>query len=662
MSRLVAVVGLLVLVSPVLAQTPRRTLPPLEPPGTWTEATPERLLSPTSQLYLRWDGIAAHNEAYKNSIWGPVMAGPTGDSVHAMIARGPKLFGNTLLADPLLEGKSPEELRANLTDLKHAAKLVELIADKGVVVAAEIREPTPTLKGVGAAIGGLLGGKLPSPEALIPDVQLLIIVPDVSEKAEAFNAAIRLLLRKNEYKVEPFSIAGRKGFHFVGGQNGLAVPLHAAWWVEGKHFVFYAGTMKPEAVVGELTANAAKDGLTGNQLFQRCCKNPGYESITRGFVDTARVVSVAKSLAGPFVPGLSQRLDDLGFGNLKAIVFNSGFDGKESRATYDFDLPGERKGLAKVIKQQPLGLKDLPPLPPDVSRFSAMRIDPAAAYEAGISAIETLMFNESFGSEEDAKTPAEKIRLRREYVAKMYDKEVGVNIREDVVPYLGDKVVVFQSPTEGLSIFGTVVCVSLKDSAKVKSVADRIQRGLETLIGATIKVRKKTLGGIEVRELYSRGFGILTPAYAIVGDWLVVSLHPQGVQGFILRTGGKIPSWKPDSATEARLAKLAPDACGIQFCDPKSTAQNMCCIGPLFLGTIGLRNRFNETESDYDPIDVGLVPNAHELSKHLFPNLTVTRDDGKTIRVEVNESFSLPLEVVGLEPLAFFALISLLNN
>jgi hypothetical protein len=39
------------------------------------------------------------------------------------------------------------------------------------------------------------------------------------------------------------------------------------------------------------------------------------------------------------------------------------------------------------------------------------------------------------------------------------------------------------------------------------------------------------------------------------------------------------------------------------------------------------------------------------LSKHLFPNLTVTRDDGTTVRIEVNESFSLPLEFIGFEPL-----------
>ena len=663
MSRTFAVaLGLIAIAAPVMPQTtPARVAAPAVRVAEATEIAPDKLLSPTSQLYLRWDGISAHNAAYKNSMWGPVMAGPTGDNIRDIIALAQKQLRGALLAEPLLEGKPPQELKVSLDDLKQASKLIDLIADKGAIIAAEVRDPVPSNRGVGTAIGSLLGGKLPSVEAVLPDVNVTIIVPDLAEKAESLNALFRLLANKYESKIEPFSVAGRTGFQLVTHSRAMLQPK-VAWWVEGKHFVIYAGTMKPEAIVAEMTANVAKGGVTAHPLHQRCNKNPGYESIARGYVDTGKVVSIAKSLAGPFIPGLGQRLDDLGLGNLKAVLFTSGFDGKESRATYEFDLPGERNGLGKVLKREPLGLKDLPPLPPDVSRFSALRVDPAATYDAGIMLLEPIEIYRLADSEENGKTVPEKLRLRREAVAKQYDKLVGVNIKKDIVPYLGDKVVVFQSPTEGLSVFGTVICVSLKDPVKMKLAAAQVQLGFETLFGAPVKVRKKTLRGYEIRELYSREFGILTPSYAIVGDWLVVALHPQGVQGFILRTKGEIPTWKPDAATTARLAKLPTDGCGIQYCNPQSTAQNLCCIGPMFLGTLDLRNRFRETEADYNPIDVGLVPNAHELSKHLFPNLTVTKDDGKTIRIEVNESFSLPLEAIGLEPLVFGLLITFLNG
>jgi hypothetical protein len=648
------------------ADAPRSPALPLAPVAARVavpETDADKLLSPTSQLYLRWDGVAAHNDAYKKSVWGPVMAGPTGDSIRALLAKAPRLLGGSLLAEPLLDGKPPAQLKANLADIKNVSKVFDLLADKGVIVSAEVREPAPTLKGLGSALGGLLGGKMPGPEALMPDAQLVVIVPDSAGQADVLFSTVRLLFQAVEVPVEQLPAdMNRKGFQMVLPQDGRGppIPLHAAWWVEGKHFVFYGGTMKPAKVMSEMAANAKKGGVTGHPLYQRVHKDPGFESVARGFVDAGKVVGVAKNIAGPFVPGLGQRLDDLGFGNLKAIVFNSGFDGKESRATWEFDLPGERKGLAKVLKQQPLGLKDLPPMPPDVSRFSALRVDPTATYDAGIMVVEALtLFEQPFGVEENAKNPAEAIKARREYLEREFEKILGVSVRDDIIPCLGDKVVMFQSPTEGLSVLGTVVCVSLKDPAKAKAVADRMHRGLETLFSAPIKVRKKTLKGVEIHELYSRGFGIVTPAYAFVDDWLVVSVYPQAVQGFVLRAKGDLERWKPDADTAARLAKLPADGCGIQFCRPQSTAQNLCVVGPLLIGQLALFNRFNnQTESDYDPIDVGLIPNGHELSKHLFPNLTVTRDDGKTVRIEVNESFSLPLEFIGLEPVVLFAVIA----
>ena len=617
------------------------------------DPAPEALLPPTTQLYVRWDGVAAHNDAYKKSAWGPAMAGPTGDSVRALLAMGPKLLGASSLAEPLLAGQDPAELRATLADLKAAEKLVGLIADRGVIVAAEVREPAPTLKGVGAALGGLIGGRAPGAEALIPDVQLLAVVPGAGANADVLNGSIRLAFKKGENKVEAFAAAGRKGYRFVPPKDG-APPYTAyfAWWAEGAHFVLYAGTRRPEAVMAEMTANAKAGGLTAHPLYRRCAKLGAFESVARGFADTGKAVGLAKSLAGPFVPGLRERIDATGLGGLKAVVFSSGFEGKESRALYEFDLPGERKGIAKALKAAPLALADLPPLPPDVSRFSALRLDPAATYDAGLGLVEVLTMQQEFGVEEGQKNPAALITARKEYLAREADKFLGISIKDDLLPHLGDKLVVFQSPTEGLSVFGTVICVSCNDPAKVKAAMDRVQRALEAVANSPVKVRKKTLMGVELREFYARGFGVVTPTYAVVGDWLVMAGHPQPVQGVILRTKGDLEKWKPDAETAKRLAKM-PAGCGLQFCNPKSTAQNLCCVGPLFLGAFGLRNAFSENnETDFNPIDVGLVPNGHELSRHLFPNITVTRDDGTTVRVEVNESFSLPLEVIGLEPLA----------
>ncbi len=613
---------------------------------------PDHLLSPTTQLYVKWDGVTAHRSAYEASVLGSVMRSPTGDTIRALLAKGPQLLGSSLLADPLLDGKPPEELKAVHADLKNAEKVLELILDKGAIIGAEVTEPRPTLGGLGKALGGLLSGEGPSPESFLPDARVLVIVPNAADRSEVLFGSIRLLVRQERsLRAEPLKAElGRQGFELI--QQDKGNPIRAGWWMEGPHFVFYAGSASVESAIQGVQANAAKGGITTNPLFKRTLKTAQFESVARGYVDAAAVVGLAKRLAGPFVPGLAQKVDAIGLGNLKAVVFTSGFQGKESRALYEFDLPGERQGLAKVLKPSPVTLDDLPPLPPDVSRFSMLRVDFPAAFDALLTAADIIGSGESFGVEDQAKTPAEATRLRKEYLEREINKTAGIDVRNELLPHLGDKIVIFQSPTEGLSLFGTVVCVSVKDPSQARTAADRLNRALEALASGPMKIRRKELRGVEMREVYGRGFGVLTPTYAVVGDWLVIAAHPQPVQGLILRHKGEIAKWKPDADTAARLAKMPKDAIGLQFCRPESTAQNLCVIGPLFISTLTRFNSFNNN-AEFDPIDIGLIPNAHELSRHLFPNLTYTRDDGKTIRIEVNESFSLPLEFIGFEPMMF---------
>jgi len=610
---------------------------------------PEKLLPPTTQFFVRWDGIAAHKGAYKKSIWGGVMAGPTGDSIRTLLAAGPKLLGSVVLADPLLQGKPPAELKAHLVDLKATEKLVDLIADRGVLIAAELRPPTPSLRDAAQALGGLINGKEPDTDLLMPDAQLILIVPDVGDKAEVLFSAFRTIVRVTDGEIKPFQSGGRKGF-CLNRDKGLQ-DTHIAWWVEGKHFVYYIGPRKPEVVISEMQTNAKKGGLTEHPLFQRCCKPGKFEVVTRGFADTGRLMTLAKGLAGLFVPGLKERLDSNGISSLKSIVFTSGFDGKESRALWEFDIPGERRGLAKAIVNKPLGLNDLPPMPPDVTRFSALRLDPTATYDALVGLVEFLSMEKEFGVENDVgkNTPAA-IQARKEYLMREADKLLGISLKDDLLQHLGDKVVMFQSPAEGFQVLGTVVCISVKDAAKVKTATARLQGVVESLTGRPVKLRKKMLKGVEIREFHSSGFAFVTPTYAVVDDWLVIAAYPQPVQGFILRAKDKLARWKPDAETAKRLAKLPADGCGLQYCSPKSTVDNLCTLGPIFFGVLGaLDSGGDEADSIADQLDLSLIPNAHELNRHLFPNLTVTRDDGKTISVEVSESFSLPLEFVGIE-------------
>lgn len=613
---------------------------------------PEKYLPPGTQVYVRWDGVTPHQAAYDGSALGSVMKGPTGDAVRSLLAQGPKLLGNALLADPLLAGKPPEELKAVHADLRHLDKLIGLLADNGVIVAAEVKEPRPTLKGIGQALGGLLGGPNAgkAAEGFVPEVKAFLVVPDVGDRAETLFAPTRLYNRSAGQPVAsplPDKL-GVKGYAWPSEANG---PLHLGEWVIDGHFVEYAGTVPVEAVVAGMKADAAKGGLSASPLLARAKKIEGFESVARGFVDAGSVVGLTKRLAGPFVPGLGEKLDAFGVGKLQAVVFSSGFQGKESRARYEFDLP-ERVGLGRVLKPKPVTVADLPPLPPDVTRFSLLRVDYAAAYDAGLGLVDQLV-SEKFGVEEPGQSAAEVSAARREFLDRELTKALGISVRDDLLAHLGDKVCLYQSPVEGVSVLGLVVCVSCKDPAKVRAAADRLARTAEGLAGGRVKARRRTVKGVDVREVYGRDFGPITPTYAVVGDWLVMAFHPQPVHGMALRHAGELARWQPDADTAARLKGMPADAVGLQYCNPRFTVYMLTSIGPSAIGLMGslFSRRGNE---EFDPLDIGALPNGYELARHLFPNLTYTRDDGKTIRIEVNESFSLPLEFVGLDPGIFF--------
>ena len=56
-------------------------------------------------------------------------------------------------------------------------------------------------------------------------------------------------------------------------------------------------------------------------------------------------------------------------------------------------------------------------------------------------------------------------------------------------------------------------------------------------------------------------------------------------------------------------------------------------------------------------LDVGAIPNAAEVNRHLFPNVSVTSDDGKVLRMETRASLALPVDIAGLDAFVLGAFV-----
>jgi hypothetical protein len=561
------------------------------------EDPPEQLLPATAQLYLRWDGIDAHKDAYRKTALGKMLAGDTGTFINEVFTQVQAGLGTVLTVEELLSGAAPEELRKMKAQAEEAAKLLGLLAQHGFILAVDVRKLEPL------------------------DMQVTIIMPNVAKPGPLFGA-LRLVATLSHGKTHEKKFEGRD-VTFLGGDEGISL----AWWAEEKHAVVTFATVPAEAVVKRIRrGNHAR--LTAAPLFKRLQGFDKFETGARGFLDMAALVKVAESRGKEF----SQLFDDLGLKGLKSLVLYSGFDGDAERGLIELETTGERKGLLTLLGGKAFRLADLPPIAPDSTSWSAMHFDPGTFYDVIVSGIEGVV---RIASPDDVAGVKGFIKLAND--------ALGMDVRKDLLDALGDRFVMYQSPSEGPFSLGQTYLFKVKDADKVKEGLAQLIKGVSRVTGAEVRLKKRTYRGAEVREVHLKlpGFVIL-PSYAVHKDWLAVSFYPQSVHGYILRANGERPGWKPSDKVKATLEQLPKEFVSIAYSDPRPTLKQLFAIAPLIGATVNSVN----PEVHFE---VGSLPNAQEATSNLFPNVSVVADDGKVLRVESRASLTLPLDITGID-------------
>jgi hypothetical protein len=184
--------------------------------------------------------------------------------------------------------------------------------------------------------------------------------------------------------------------------------------------------------------------------------------------------------------------------------------------------------------------------------------------------------------------------------------------------------------------------IKVKDGKKLEAGLESLFKALGNLPGVNMTLHKKSYRGVDMHHVEIAGQGNFTsPAFAVHKGWLAIANYPQPIKGFILRSAGELPAWQADKELSQRLAKLPKEFTGIAVSDPRPALRFLLSATPAGLS---LLNSISQFAPDFrlTPFDVNLVPNAHEATRHLFPNITITTDDGKTIRSDTRASLALP--------------------
>jgi hypothetical protein len=576
----------------------------LLPSATHAQA-PEALLPGNCQVYLRWDGWESHKAAYARTALGKTLSGDLGPFLAGAYTQIQEGLGTLLTVEQLLGGANPERLQQMSADAAEAAKLFSLLGQKGFLFALDVATLEP------------------------PDAQMFIVVPDLGETTKPFLGAFRLVANLNKAPIKEEKVRQRTVYR-------IDIPfITVAWWIEGKHGFFTVGTRPMDKMLASFDEQKGSR-LNEAKLFTRVSGFKEYETAARMFVDVASLVKLADKRG----PDVKKLLDDLGLYGIEDMVLYSGFDGDYERGLIEIKAPGARKGLLGLFKGQPFQLADLPPMPPDVTTFSMSQFDAAGAWDLAITTIENFA---RLVEPDDVKNIQEGV--------KVINQALGIDLRKDLLESLGDRFLMYNSPDEGPLTLGQVVAIKVKNAAKLQEALESMIKGAARSSGADVRLKKRTYRGVELREVHVKQQGFtFTPTFTIHKDWLVVSLYPQPVHGYILRATGEIPAWKPDARVAQALERLPKEYTSIAFSDPRPTIKQLLSLAPFITA---LANSFSPEQF----LDIGTVPNAQEATRHLFPSVSVTHDKEGIVRLESRAALSLPLDLAGVDTYGLLFLI-----
>ncbi|HLW67404.1 MAG TPA: hypothetical protein VKS79_18970 [Gemmataceae bacterium] len=602
---------------------------------------PEKLLPASTQLYVRWDGIQAHQAAYDNSAGGKVYTGDTGGMIHDIGQFALDEWRDHLLGKGLSAAQPPENLEKISADFRSVVQLPALLAKRGFLIGGEFSKPGGDWQGLLARTVDALRMQM-AQRLFLPDFRLVMIVPNAAGEAEPLFAALRLLTVHDGLTTDSKQILGRN----VTSAFSNDLPGRIAWWIEGEHVAVYAGTVPLDAVIKQM--QSAGPGLTANPLYQKAIAFREFKPITRGFVDNAALMQgLAKVLPSNW-PQTWAYMETFGITAVKTITFQSGFDGLMSRDWLEFDCVQNPPVTPGILKREPLKFTELPPLPADAIHWSALRADFDAVYDLVLSFI-AVPSNEN---ESQGKTNlAAFLRGRRDDLEASANQTLNLRLRQELVSALGDKLVTYSSPGENIAgIFGSgqVFLFSLRDEQKAKAALAQLSKNLVSPLGTKPRVRIRSYRGIDIYEHYFGPATSFAPSYAICNGWLAFSFFPQPVQGFVLRCQGKLPAWTPDAHTAKVFVRQPADAVGMMYTDPAAELKQILPIAPALVEFVRATTR---TSRDAKPagtsFEIGSIPNAHEATQLLFPNVNWLRNDGKSFRLDCHSSVGMPLNFVG---------------
>ena len=556
------------------------------------QVAPESLLPAKSQLYFHFEGMEKHKKNYEKTAFAKMMAGDMGTFFNGLFD-----YVGKQMKDNLKDEINPEQAQL-VRD--HAFGMFKNLAQHGVVFGAEVRSVQPL------------------------DMQATLVFPNGAGDKKSLVSLINLA-PKFDKKTEIKELKqGGKTIRYT-----QAEEVYLMWWSEGKHAVLTVSSHSPEKLLARMKEEKGKFMM--GKFYNQVKQFDEFPSWCYGYVDL-RSITV---MLNEFNLDIGKVIDQIGLSSASGITFNEGFSGPAQRSVFQIHLDGQRKGIFRLANKKSFTLADLPPMPDDLTAFAASNINLGEVYNVTMEMVESIV---AIASPNDVGQATQAIQG--------FEQASGISLQKDLFAHMGDLVVGYAAWPEGILGTGQITLIKTKDADKLEKTLVDINRFAQNQFAGIVELKEAKYRGVTIYSLHSPIAGTGAVSWAVHKGWLAVAAYPQPIKGFILRTKGDLPSWKVAPAVKEHFENMPNKITGITYHDPRPSMKVILSVTPLLMayGNVAIAElgKLDPNAKTPEPFDLQLIPNAYEATQHLFPNVTVSTDQGNVIRIEARVSIGLP--------------------
>ena len=399
----------------------------------------------------------------------------------------------------------------------------------------------------------------------------------------------------------------------------IGVP-DVVWGVVKNHLVVTLSLPAAEAVINLLNGNGGPTLAADAQFAKVLAKTGGgmaclYADVARFRKTVLPMILAQKVKDADQIAEINKAIGAFGGEAIDAIGFGLRPDGNEFVSQAYVLAPRGKPGILVLADQKPVSSELLATVPADATFAVLLSVNRVKV----ITELETQL----------AKFPEAKAKF--DEFRKGLEDAIGLNLKTDLAPAIGDGMAIYNSPAAGGFLFtGLTIVAEVRDAAKVRAALPKLEaamlaqlpkllkdmkfKDLPKLGGEGMKMDFKTgkFKGYEYRYLSTAGVPMpIAPAWCVTDKYVVFSMFPQTLKAALL----KIESGRDGSllANESLAKQLAGPAKGASALCYVNSQQIVKIVYPVLLplwqvgcsyaGQVGLQ------------LDVNALPRQDQLVK-----------------------------------------------